>query len=95
MKVKIQINHQSCSSFSQAVSERLCVVASIHKTPSVTSTWVLGRGEADLNRQDCPGHVQDVQDGQNLLDQDHRGQGDLGEESEMVLLVCGVKVSLL
>ena len=39
-------------------------MASINKTPSVMSTWVLGRGGADLNGQDCPGHVQDVQEGQ-------------------------------
>ena len=69
-------------------------MASINKTPSVMSTWVSGRGGADLNRQDCPGHVQDVQDGQKLLDQDLLGQGDLGEKSGMVQLVWGVEVSL-
>ena len=65
-------------------------MASINKTPSDMSTWVLGRGGADLNRQD----VKDVQDGQKLLDQDLQGQGDLGEESGMVQLVWGVEVSL-
>ena len=65
-------------------------MASINKTPSDMSTWVLGRGGADLNRQD----VKDVQDGQKLLDQDLQGQGDLGEESGMLQLVWGVEVSL-
>jgi hypothetical protein len=55
------------------------------------STRVSGRGGADLNRQDCPGHVQDVQ---KLLDQELLGQGDFGEKSGMVQHFWGVEVSL-
>ena len=60
-------------------------MASINKTPSDMSTWVLGRGGADLNRQD----VKDVQDGQKLLDQDLLGQWDFGEKVEWYRLFGG------